>query len=60
MPTTSWILTETGEVVPYVDYIWDEHYKWDNSYIWTAKENALETATTNMGRDLYNKESETE
>ena len=56
---TSWILTETGEVVPYVDYIWDEHYIWDNNYMWTAKEDTLSTEITNMGRELFNKGGDT-
>lgn len=54
-PTTNWILTETGEVVPYIEYIWGEQYKWDNSYMWTAKDDALAESEANMGRDLYNK-----
>lgn len=49
-PSVSWVLTETGEAVPYVDYIWDEQYRWDNSYKWTAKEDMLETTSSNMGR----------
>ena len=51
--TTSWILTETGEVVPYVDYVWDEHYRWNDSYKWTAKEDVLQTEESNLGRKIY-------
>ena len=52
-PTTSWILTETGEVVPYMDYVWDNDSRWDNSYRWTAKEDALQTEESNLGRTIY-------
>lgn len=51
--TTSWVLTETGEVKPYVDYVWDEKYRWNNSYKWTAKEDVLQTEETNLGRQIY-------
>lgn len=56
--TTNWVLTETGEAIPYVDYIWDEQYRWDNSYRWTANNDALEVDISNLGRDLYSKEGE--
>lgn len=49
----NWILTETGEVVPYTEYVWDEHYRWDNSFRWTANERILNNDITNLGRDLY-------
>lgn len=55
---TSWILTETGEVVPYVSYIWDEHYRWDNSYRWTAHEGRLDTDISNLGKPLFEKGDE--
>lgn len=51
--TTSWILTETGEVVPYMDYVWDNDSRWDNSYRWTAKEDVLQTEESNLGRTIY-------
>lgn len=51
--TTSWILTETGEVVPYVDYVWDDKYHWINSHKWTAKEDVLQTEESNLGRKIY-------
>lgn len=57
-PTTSWILTETGEVVPYINYIWDEHYRWDNSYRWTAHEGRLDTEISNLGKPLFEKGDE--
>ena len=51
--TTSWVLTETGEVVPYMDYIWDDGAYWNNSYKWTAKEDILQTEESNLGRKIY-------
>lgn len=52
-PVTNWLLTETGEAVPYKEYIWDEHYRWNNSYIWTSKDDTLSVEEANMGRDLH-------
>ena len=52
-PTTSWVLTETGEVVPYMDYAWDNDSYWNNSYMWTAKEDVLRTEESNLGREIY-------
>lgn len=52
-PTTSWILTETGEVAPYIDYVWDDNAYWNNSYRWTAKEDMLQTEESNLGREIY-------
>ena len=54
--TTNWILTETGEVVPYIDYVWDDKYRWNNSYKWTAKEDMLQTKDSNLGREIYHVE----
>ena len=51
--SVSWLLTETGDAVPYIDYIWDEHYKWDDSYRWTSNNDVLDTDISNMGRNLY-------
>ena len=51
-PSTNWLLTETGEVIPYVEYVWDEHYKWDNSFRWTERNVLLSVSTTNTGRDI--------
>ena len=53
-PSTSWILTETGEAVPYIDYIWDEHYRWDNSYRWTSRQDILSPDSLNSGRKISN------
>lgn len=52
LPTNRWVLTETGEALPYLEYVWDGDSKWDNSYIWTGKNDILETTNTNMGREL--------
>lgn len=52
----SWILTETGEVVSYVDYVWGEHYRWDNSFRWTSNDKVLESNTYNLGRKIDDKE----
>lgn len=54
--STNWLLTETGEVKPYINYVWGKDYKWDNSYRWTANNNISDTDVTNMGRDLFDKE----
>lgn len=51
--TKSWILTEKGEVVPYIDYVWDDQYRWKNLYKWTAKEDVLQTEESNLGRKIY-------
>ncbi len=59
-PSTSWLLTETGEVVPYIDYVWDNNYKWDNSYRWTAREDTLETEASNLGRPLFDEKGDDE
>ena len=52
-PTTSWILTETGEAVPYMDYVWDNDSYWNNSHRWTAREDLLQTEESNLGRKIY-------
>ena len=52
-PTTSWILTETGEVAPYMDYVWDNDSYWNSSHRWTAKEDTLETKESNLGRTIH-------
>ena len=49
----SWVLTETGEVVPYYEYNWDDQSLWKNSYRWTAKDDMLETQESNLGREIY-------
>ena len=57
-PTVSWLLTETGEAVPYINYVWDDNYKWNDSYKWTARDDMLETRVSNMGRNLFSKDGE--
>ena len=56
--STNWLLTETGKVVPYVEYIWGEHYRWDNSYRWTEQDNNLAVTTTNAGRLINNEKGD--
>lgn len=34
-----WILTESGEAIPYIKYEWNESSVWDNSYYWTTTNN---------------------
>lgn len=51
--STSWILTKTGEVAPYIEYVWNEDSRWDNSYRWTAKDDILQTKESNLGREIY-------
>ena len=55
-PTTEWLLTETGDIVPYIDYVWDNDYAWDNARVWTAKDDMLKNKDSNMGRDLTEQE----
>ena len=50
--TTDWVLTESGDVVPYFTYQWDEQYRWDNSYFWTAKDDLYSNKNTNLGRNI--------
>ena len=54
--TVSWILTETGEVAPYIEYVWDDQSRWNNSYRWTAREDILDTKESNLGREIYYEE----
>ena len=49
---SDWILTETGEAIPYFTYQWGENYIWDNSYIWTANDDSRINQNTNLGRDI--------
>ena len=49
---TDWVLTESGDAIPYFTYQWDEQYKWDNSYIWTTNDNISNTQNSNLGRDI--------
>lgn len=51
--STNWLLTETGIVTPYINYIWDENDKWDNSLRWTSNDDILDVDVSNIGRDLY-------
>ena len=53
-----WILTETGEAIPYIDYEWNEHYRWDDSYRWTSNNKLLDVDISNKGRDLFAKDGD--
>lgn len=46
-----WVLTETGEALPYFTYVWDEQYIWDKDYMWTANDN-ISARISNLGRDI--------
>ena len=47
-----WVLTESGNAVPYFTYQWDEQYRWDNSYFWTSNDDVYKNKNTNLGRDI--------
>ena len=47
-----WVLTETGEPVPYITYVWDEQYVWDDSYMWTEQNDSMKSKKTNLGRNI--------
>ena len=50
--TTDWVLTESGDLVPYFTYHWDEQYRWDDSYFWTANDDLYGNKNTNLGRNI--------
>lgn len=50
--TTDWVLTESGEAIPYFTYQWGDQYRWDNSYMWTANDNIGVAQAKNLGRDI--------
>ena len=50
--TTDWVLTESGEALPYFTYQWGEQYRWDNSYFWTANDDLYSNKSTNLGRNI--------
>ena len=50
--TVSWLLTETGESKPYIQYVWDNDGIWDNDKIWTANNDILGTDMSNNGREI--------
>lgn len=49
---SDWVLTESGEALPYFTYTWDDQYRWDNSYYWTGEDNSRDSQTTNLGRNI--------
>lgn len=50
--TTDWVLTESGNAVPYFTYQWGEQYRWDNSYFWTSNDDLYSNKNANLGRDI--------
>lgn len=50
--TTDWILTESGQAIPYFTYVWGDQYVWDNSYLWTAHNDNNSVENTNLGRKI--------
>ncbi len=58
LETISWLLTETGEAKPYINYVWDNNAVWDNALRWTAKDDMLVPKTSNMGREINNEGGE--
>ena len=50
--TTDWILTKSGDAVPYFTYQWDEQYRWDDSYYWTSNDDSYSNKNTNLGRKI--------
>lgn len=50
--TNDWVLTDSGEAVPYFTYQWGDQYRWDNSYFWTANDNINIAQNSNLGRDI--------
>lgn len=51
-PTTDWVLTKTGEAIPYFTYQWQDQYIWDNSYIWTSNDDVYGVQNANLGREI--------
>ena len=49
--TEEWVLTDTGNALPYYTYVWDKQYIWDKSYMWTANSNS-NNKTSNLGRNI--------
>lgn len=47
-----WVLTETGEAIPYLRYGWDDKYKWDDSYLWTGNDDVYGIDRSNIGRSI--------
>lgn len=56
---TSWVLTKSGQVKPYIGYQWNNDEIWDNSKRWTSHDKVLSANSSNMGRDLYSEEGKT-
>ena len=54
LPVTSWILTETGQAVPYISYVWGEEYIWNNSHLWTSNRNSDKVRGTHLMKTWNN------
>lgn len=50
--TYDWVITESGELLPYMSYVWGDQYIWDDSYYWTAREESNTQRITNLGREV--------
>lgn len=50
-PIVDWVITETGEALPYKTYVWDDNLIWDNSYLWTAH-TETDFKRSNLGRNI--------
>lgn len=50
--TFDWVITESGDALPYMTYVWGEQYIWDNTYYWTAHEGHQNTKNINLGREI--------
>ena len=48
----SWLITESGEVLPYMTYVWDDQYLWNESYYWTANDDSRVQKISNLGRNV--------
>jgi hypothetical protein len=49
---TDWVLTDSGEAIPYFTYVWDDQYRWNDSYYWTNGDDSRNTQNTNLGRKI--------
>ena len=56
-PAYSWVITESGEALPYMTYVWGDQYLWDDSYFWTANNNSGTQEISNLSRVIKDGES---
>ena len=50
--SVGWVLTESGEAVPYFKYEWGDQYRWDDSYYWTGSDDIYKVQNSNLGRNI--------